>query len=435
MRHRMMRESGGRHQKRNTGSSGSAPAPDRRVREDRFAGRTADQSLDRAVGRLADQLADRFADQEEFSRRTLAAADFPVYGVAVGPATEGGASAGETPVGEAPAGEALAAFETSGGELRWVEVQCGDWRSAAGPYVTVRTYRPGAERGEQLPELEDLVEDERDRVYEQLGVDEGDGPGLVRALRAWITVDGEPCAVEVHEDRPVPEPGAPASVGPEPVWAGRLRVGGLTVTVCGRGVAPGVVELGSIGDFERCLRGRTELLRDLAARRARHVPVEERELPPAVGMEAHRALIAQTVAESAAIEAQVRVGRTPRLPRGLRGEAGAVRWEAAVRQQMRLATETREEAVAAVTSMVNHLNRLSEQTHWLVGTTEGEAAVEEVVRYTVFASEVASLPAQRAWAQLWRERPGGGGAGVWEEQRLAEQLWLSAWEQWRAARR
>ncbi|MEU9043922.1 MULTISPECIES: hypothetical protein [unclassified Kitasatospora] len=396
MRHRMMRESGGRHQEWNTGPSGRAPVPERSGQEDRFA------------------------DQVEFSRRTLAAVDFPVYGVAAGPARTG---------------EALAAFETSGGELRWVEVQCGDWRSAAGPYVTVRTYRPGAERAEPLPELEDVVEDERDRVYEQLGVDEGDGPGRVRALREWITVDGEPCAVEVYEDRRVLRPGATAAGGPGSVWAVRLRIDGLTVMVCGRGVNPGGVELGGIGDFERYLRGRTDLLRDLASRQARYVPVEERELPPVVGLEAHRSLIAQSVAETAAIEAQVRAGRTPRLPRGLRGDACAVRWEAAVRQQMRLATETREEAAAAVTSMVNHLNRLSQQTHWLVGTAEGEAAVEEVVRYTVFASEVASLPAQRAWEQLWRERPGGGGAGVWEQHRLAEQLWLAAWEQWRAARR
>ncbi|MGW2376141.1 hypothetical protein [Kitasatospora sp. NPDC001683] len=375
---------------------------------------------------------DRFADQEEFSRRTLTAVDFPVYGVA----------------GPAGRGEALAAFETCGGELRWVEVQCGDWTTAAGPYVTVRTYRPGADDCEVLPELEDVVEDERDRVYEQLGIDEGDGPGLVRALREWITVDGEPCAVEVHEDRPValvaPAGAGTAGTGPVgggsvgQVWAGRLRVGGQAVTVCGRGLPPGGVELGGIGDFECYLRGRTELLRDLASRRARYVPVEERELPPAVGLEAHRELIAQSIAEAAAIEAQVRVGRTPRLPRGLRGDVCAVRWEAAVRQQMRLAAETREEASAAVTSMVNHLNRLSQQTHWLVGTPEGEAAVEEVVRYTVFASEVASLPAQRAWEQLWRERPGSGGGrgrdGGWEEQRLVEQLWLSAWEQWRSGR-
>ncbi|MFJ7247203.1 hypothetical protein ACIQWA_21515 [Kitasatospora sp. NPDC098652] len=407
MRQRMVRESGGRPQEWNVERSG----PERPGGQERFAG------------------------QEEFSRRTLAAVDFPVYGV----------------VGPPGRGEALAAFETCGGELRWVEVQCGDWTTAAGPYVTVRTYRPGADGCEVLPELEDVVEDERDRVYEQLGVDEGDGPGRVRTLREWITVDGEPYPVEVHEDLPLPNGavgavgvvggaavgGAAAVGGPEaagPVWAGRLRVDGQAVTVCGRGLPPGGVELAGIGDFDCYLRGRTELLRDLASRRARYVPVEERELPPAAGLEAHRELIAQSIAEAAAIEAQVRVGRTPRLPRGLRGDVCAVRWEAAVRQQMRLATETREEAAAAVTSMVNHLNRLSQQTHWLIGTPEGEAAVEEVVRYTVFASEVASLPAQRAWEQLWRERPGTAGSGTPEEHRLVEQLWLSAWEQWRAGR-
>ncbi|WP_405361624.1 hypothetical protein OG535_27690 [Kitasatospora sp. NBC_00085] len=367
---------------------------------------------------------DRFADQEEFARRTLAAADFPVYGVAYG---------------VSPEGDALAAFETSDGLLSWVEVRSGDWASADGPYVTVRTHRPGADRPGALPELEDVVEDERDRVYEQLGVDEGDCPGRVRALREWITVDGEPQAVEVHEDRrelwdrpDVSVPGVCPKPGAGPVWAVRLRVGGLTVTVCGRGVPPGGLELAPVEDVERYLRGRTALLRLLASRRGRHVPVEERELVPATGLEAHRAVIEHGIAESAAIEAQVRAGRTPRLPRGLRGEAGALRWEAAVRQQMRLASESREEAVAAVTAMVNHLNRLSRQTQWVVGTPEGEAAVEEVIRYTVFASEVASLPAQRAWAQLWRDRPACEGDS-WEE-RLGEQLWLSAWEQWRAAR-
>ncbi|MFB7911094.1 hypothetical protein ACFC1T_32125 [Kitasatospora sp. NPDC056076] len=400
MRQRMVRESGGRPQEWNVERSG----PERSGGPERFAG------------------------QEDFSRRTLATVDFPVYGVAGPPGR----------------GEALAAFETCGGELRWVEVQCGDWTTAAGPYVTVRTYRPGADGCEVLPELEDVVEDERDRVYEQLGVDEGDGPGRVRTLREWITVDGEPCAVEVHEDRPVPggaagggAPGGASVVGSEaagPVWAVRLRVDGQAVTVCGRGLPPGGVELAGIGDFDCYLRGRTELLRDLASRRARYVPVEERELPTVAGLEAHRELIAQSIAEAAAIEAQVRVGRTPRLPRGLRGDVCAVRWEAAVRQQMRLATETREEAAAAVTSMVNHLNRLSQQTHWLIGTPQGEAAVEEVVRYTVFASEVASLPAQRAWEQLWRERPGTAGSGTPEEHRLVEQLWLAAWEQWRTGR-
>ncbi|MGW6916610.1 hypothetical protein ACWGB8_22705 [Kitasatospora sp. NPDC054939] len=358
---------------------------------------------------------DPYAEQEEFSRRTLAAAGFPVYGAA----------------GPDRYGEALTAFETSDGELDWVELRCGDGSSPDGPYLTVRTHRPGAEGRGRLPDLEDVVEDERDRVHEQLGIDEGDGPGRVRALREWINVDGEPRAVEVHEDRRDCLLGDGPGPGAGPVWAGRLRLNGVTVTVCGRGMAPGEVELAAVGDFERHIRGRTELLRRLAAQRGRWVPVEERELAPVSGLEAHRAVIAHGIAESAAIEAQVRARRTPRLPRGLRGEAGALRREAAVRQQMRLASETREEAVAAVTAMVGQLTRLSQQTHWLVGTPAGVAAVEESIRWTVFASEVPSLPAQRAWQQLWAAREV---QEDWEAQQLGEQLWLSAWEQWRTTR-
>ena len=429
----------------------------------------------RASGSRAQDPDDLYADLEAFSRRTIAEADFPVLGVErvvtgsgaypahgerlVGAHHLAAARAdGTPPVAEsgppdeavppepgAPSGtdgpaadgtvhrygDALAAFESCNGVLSWVEVRSGDWTSVEGPYVSVRTYRPGAERTAQLPELEDVVEDERDRVYEQLGVDEGDGPGKVRALREWITVEGEPRAVQIHEDR---RPGGVRAAGV--VWAGRLRVDGLTVTVCGRGVPPGGVELTRIGDFERYILGRTDLMRRLAELRGRQIPVEERELAPVTGLEAHRVLIEHSIAESVVIEAQVRARRTPRLPRRLRGDTGALRREAAVRQQMRLASETREEAEEAVTAMVDHLTRLSQHTDWAVGTADGRAAVEEVVRYTVFASEVSSLPAQRAWEQL---RPGR--AGHPDEDRatdvvpgLGERVWLSAWEQWRLER-
>ncbi len=410
------------------------------------------QSMMRASGSRPQDPDDLYAGQEAFSRRTIAEADFPVYGVERAAQREETSQDGpRSEPQDGPQGEprdsaedgvqdgaalvdsdALAAFESCNGELSWVEVRSGDWTSVRGPYVSVRTYRPGAERTEALPELEDVVEDERDRVYEQLGIDEGDGPGKVRALREWITVEGEPRAVQIHEDRRPEgdqEPGA--------VWAGRLRVDGLTVTVCGRGVPPGGVELSRIEDFERYILGRTDLMRQLAARRGRQVPVEERELAPVAGLEAHRVLVEHSIAESVAIEAQVRARRTPRLPRRLRGETGAIRWEAAVRQQMKLASETREEAGEAVTSMVNHLNRLAQNTDWVVGTPDGRDAVEEVIRYTVFASEVSSLPAQRAWEQLWT----GRSAGATDEERstgaarrLGEQVWLSAWEQWRLER-
>ncbi|MGE7436576.1 MULTISPECIES: hypothetical protein [Kitasatospora] len=409
---------------------------------------------------------DFHTDQEEYSRQVLADADFPVYGV--DRASRGGGVHRADPArggGNAPSGrgaeaaescqdsDALAEYGFCGGRLRWVEVRSGDWSSVEGPYVTVRTYRPGVDVA-LLPELEDVVEDERDRLFEQLGIDEGDGPGSVRAVREWITVEGEPRAVQIHEDRARQEDRhrsperrladavSEAVLGVEsdagavprgeeegrrgPVWAGRLRVGGVTVTVTGRGVPPGGIELKRIDDFERYVLGRTELMRKLAARQADLAALEERELPPVAGLEAHRAVVEHAVRESLAIAARIREDRPPRVPRRARGEAAAVRWEAALRQQMRLASETREEAAEAVTTMVNHLTRLAQQADWAVGTPEGRAAVEEVIRYTVFASEVPSLPAQRAWEQLW--------SGLVRNASGAEEAWLTAWERWRVER-
>ncbi|WP_441249783.1 hypothetical protein [Kitasatospora sp. McL0602] len=363
---------------------------------------------------------DFYADHEEYNREVLSEADFPVY--AADPARD----AESAPPGDECAGsasDALAEYELRNGKLGWVEVRSGDWSSAEGPYVTVRTYRPGVDQ-EPLPDLEDVVEDERDRVYEQLEVDEGDGPGSVRALREWITVEGEPRAVQIHEDCRGAEEGAPA----KPVWAGRLRVDGITVTVTGRGVPPGGIELKKIEDFERYILGRTDLLRKLAARQALRAELEERELPPVAGLEAHRAVVEHAVREAVAIDAQVQARRTPRLPRRSRGEAGAVRWETAVRQQMRLASETREEAGESLTAMVNHLTRLAQNTDWAVDGPEGRAAVEEVIRYTAFASQVPSLPAQRAWERYWA---GGAPRGAASAQHEA---WLTAWEQWRIER-
>ncbi len=394
---------------------------------------------------------DFYDDQEGRCRQILAEADFPVFGVdragrgargarRAGPAREDGRTPPvnhEAPPGGGPVdSDALSAFETHNGELSWVELRSGDWSSLDGPYVTVRTYRPGAERSHPLPELEDVVEDERDRVYEQLGIDEGESPGRVRALREWITVEGEPTAVQIHEERPV-EAGLLEGTGS--VWAGRLRVNGITVTVCGRGVAPGGVELTRVEDFDRYVRGRTDLLRALTLRRTRLAAAAEYESSRITGLDAHRAIIAYSMEQAVALQAQLLARRPARLPRRLRGEDGAQRWEAAVRQQMRLGSESRQEADQAVTMMVNHLTRLAELTDWAVGTPVGQAAVEEVVRYTAFASQVPSLPAQLAWARLWSGTCGGPPAGLdWEDeqerQSLAERAWLTAWEQWRRER-
>ncbi|MFI9271703.1 hypothetical protein ACIGXM_13440 [Kitasatospora sp. NPDC052896] len=379
-----------------------------------------------------------FDDQESRCRQVIGEADFPIFGVdrsghgvrGIAPARDEEYSRPLEGAGHGPVdSDALSAFETHNGELSWVELRSGDWSSLDGPYVTVRTYRPGAERSHPLPELEDVVEDERDRVYHQLGVDEEEVPARVRALREWITVEGEPTAVQLHEERR-----ADAYPGEDPraVWAGRLRVAGSTVTICGRGIAPGRVELARVLDTDRFVRGRTALLQTLAARRARAALAAERQPVNVTGLDAHRAIIEYTVAHALALQTQQSGCRPSRLPRRLRGADQAERWEAAVRQQMRLASESREEADAAVAAMVDHLTRLAEQTDWAQDTADGRAALEEVVRYTAFASHVPSLPAQQAWELL---TAGPRSAADAEERRwTAEQAWLAAWEQWRRER-
>lgn len=104
-------------------------------------------------------------------------------------------------------------------------------------------------------------------------------------------------------------------------------------------------------------------------------------------------------------------------------------WESAIRQQMRYAGETRAEAGEAVGLMVAHLLALAERVEWLVGGGAGRDALEELIRYTVFASQVPSLPAQLAWAELAGRRGLGS-----EAVELAERAWLAAWERWRRER-
>ncbi|WP_344622005.1 hypothetical protein [Kitasatospora arboriphila] len=360
---------------------------------------------------------ERHREHEEHDLRVLAGADFPFYAAAGGPAGR----------------DCLAGYEVLDGRLRWVELRSGDWTSPQGPHVTVRTQRTAdpadPARALPLPELEDAVEDERDRVYDQLDIDEGDGPGLTRALRGWISVDGEPCPVEIHEDVRPPGPDGTDPAGGAPAGAGGQRRGGAAAPAPAGGLPPGGVELRRVGDAAPFVSGGTAQARELAARQWRRaVPVEERELPPAAGLEAHRAVVEHGIQEAIAMEAQLCARRTGRIPRRLRGEAGAECWESAVRQQMRLASESRREAVEAVSALVNQLTWLAQRTDWLVGTAEGEAAVAESVRYTVFASEVPSLAAQLAWARLWAGGTPDGPDG-------AEEAWLAAWEDWRTLRR
>ncbi|MCX4746228.1 hypothetical protein OG455_11945 [Kitasatospora sp. NBC_01287] len=371
------------------------------------------------------------AQQERHVRQVFAELEFPLYAV---DRAGHGARSGDRAPGAGADSDAMSGYEAHNGEITWIELRSGDWTSLEGPYVTVRTYQPGVERYAPLPELEELVERERDRVYEQLGIDEGDSPGRVRALREWISVMGEPTAVQLHEESGA---GSGTAARARTVWAGKLLLHGSVVLVCGRGVDPADIELEQLADpeHERFTVGRTELLRQVAERRRHRLARLQRSHLALTGLDAHRALLEFSVERALAHQAyRLSRGRT-RMPRRLRVAEQPEQWEAAVRQQMHYASESYPEAYAAVGSMVGQLLLLAERADWLVGGTEGRAALEEVIRYTAFASQVPSLPAQRAWEQLARRRSATDQEpAAAEELESAEQAWLGAWEQWRQER-
>ncbi|WP_035841900.1 hypothetical protein [Kitasatospora azatica] len=378
---------------------------------------------------------ERLEVQERTVRQIFAELDFVIYGVdrggrgVRGNRADSSAADGNATDCDATDSDAMSDYETLNGDISWFELRSGDWSSLDGPYVTVRTYQPGIERHTPLPELEELIERERDRVYEQLGLDEGDSPGRVRSLREWINVGGEPTPVQIHEERGV---GHGPTAKARTVWAGRLMVYGSVVLLCGRGIEPADVDLRYLSgrDHDRFITGRTELLRQVEIAKLQRMAQARRGQSALTGLDAHRLLIESSVERALAERAHLASCGRVKLPRRLRVGEPVEQWTAAIRQQMRYASETRREAAAAVQLMVGQLCRLAEKTDWLVGSADGRAALEEVIRYTVFASQVPSLPAQLAWAELQR-RPADSPPG---STLRCEAAWLAAWEQWRRER-
>ncbi|NHC13499.1 hypothetical protein [Motilibacter deserti] len=190
----------------------------------------------------------------------------------------------------------------------------------------------------------------------------------------------------------------------------------------------------------RDARGR---LAEELARRAATRP-QDLDLPPAHGFDAHRALIAGVVPPPPELPPQTRTGRARGWLRERFGRGAAPRTpdpdpavlvEAAVRAQARLAAETRQEAEAAVASLVAHVEKASELA-WAADGRRWEAAVEETLRFVVFDSDVPSRRAQEAWRRLWgnRARSADPRLAVPLARALAaeEREWREAWDYWSA---
>ncbi|MFF4650033.1 hypothetical protein [Streptomyces sp. NPDC001380] len=321
----------------------------------------------------------------------------------------------------------LGGWHSVNGELLSFTLCTGDPYAPGGPYVSVRTALTGDDlRGEVLSGLDEVIEDERDRLFDLTGLDEGDGPRRARLAERTLLVDGVPVPARLR----VEEPG---EAGGAELWAAQLTLhrprGEVGLTVTARGLPAGSAALAATGDLGPYLAGRALLLEDQEARRAAArdgAGAGGAEAAAPVGLEAHRRLAFGSMERSRILADQLSSGRVPRTPRRLRADDDRDLWEEAVRQQMRLASESRQEADESVTSMVNHLGWLAERADWAIGTEDGRQAVEETVRHTVFGSEVPSLRAQQAWNAVWSDL---------RAHESALEDWLAAWERWRRARR
>lgn len=287
---------------------------------------------------------------------------------------------------------ALAEAGQVDGEWETITLAYGDWAEPAGPFVTVtstvaRPDAPGAAEADLLG----VIDQERNRLADHAGVDEDEPPGppdyrQEELLAGEARVSGLVCR---HGS----------------VWAARVRASGVIVTVAGRGVGPGSVRLGPVDDLGPYLRGRSEMLGQLAERhRQRPPPV----LEPAEGVAAYRALADAALGSQARLLAALRAGRVPRH-RATEGATMGALWQRAVAEQERISGIGSRQADDIVTLVVNHLTHLHEKAPWFTADPRlREAAIEEALRHAVLGEDVPSRPAQQAWARYWAHHPPWG---------------------------
>ncbi|QMU78588.1 hypothetical protein GXW83_25655 [Streptacidiphilus sp. PB12-B1b] len=328
----------------------------------------------------------------------------------------------------------LAATERQNDVLVKVVLGHGSLFAAEGPYLAVETAAAEAAESAVCYPLSEVVEDERDRLFDHAGIDEDGSGGEGVESEPSISVDGVPVRALLRVEGGL--------------WAARLHLDGveppsagvpLTLTLTGRGVPPDRIELHTVEELAPYAVGRRRNLAALAARTEPRTDVRERELPPAAGLDAHRRLVEHSVLETLAIEAAVRSGARPRRPRSGRVDE-ALLWESAVRQQMRLAGEDRDTANEAVTILVNQMTLLAQRVDWFPGSPGAASAVEESIRHTVFDSAVPSVEAQLAWRAEWLRRTAWHGRqrhgdpesirGRVRERVDAEARWLGLWQSW-----
>ncbi|NOY54506.1 MAG: hypothetical protein GXP34_00785 [Actinobacteria bacterium] len=327
-----------------------------------------------------------------------------------------------------PAARALADSHQADGEWVSISLVYGDAVASGGPWVGVTT-----SVGEP-PGPAEVLADERDRLFDHAGVNEPDPERADEVAVVVLIVDG------VELDALLRREGV--------LWALQAEVRSdterrsVTVTVVGRGVSSAGIALRRVEDLVPYWEGRAELLSALAAAHPYERP-EELDLPPAVGLEAPRALVEAVLVEGAWLTGELRRGRPPSPRRHPVVDMGRL-WEASIRAQMQLARQPRERARQSGTAMVNQLASLAEKTEWFSDVALRQAAIDETLAYWVLGREVSSGSTQRAWQRLWeaKQRPPpvtGDTPGIndlatfrahSETVGALERTWLQAWQRW-----
>jgi hypothetical protein len=305
----------------------------------------------------------------------------------------------------------------------------GDPLAALSPLASVTTMTtadltsgpegPGRPDPDYQQDLVQLIDEERDRIAEQAGVEveePAEPPGFAAAE---LIVDGSAvgCTTCTHGD----------------MWAAQLAVTDLVVLIVGRGVDPGAVRLAAVTDLAPHLHARGERIGRIAERRRQR---PEPVLPPAEGVAAYRALVDHVLASSEQLLRSRRAGSARRHRPG-DGQLYHALWQRAAREQARIAGCDKWQADEVVTLVVNHLGHLAEEAPWFgADALLREAAIEETLHYSVLGEDVPSVRAQQEWARYWAHHMSARGeeAGehkAWFEARgEVRSRWLQAWSAW-----
>ncbi len=316
----------------------------------------------------------------------------------------------------------------AGGRVDRLSLGYGDALGSAGRFVLTICGLPDR----PLDDLAGLIAAEAVRLGEEVTQDPPTAPELTPAGGLRLNIPMEADGLMVVEGLPVP-----AHLRRQGrLWAAHITVSpGRVVTVVARGVDPGTLQLSEVADLRPYVNAWEEHQLKAVAAAAFMSPDSATLDDPAQGMDSHISLLRSWLA------ARVEQPGRPWEDDGVIGPGSGTAeqsrlWENAVRTQEHYAKQSEADAHAAVASMVNQALHLAERASWFNDRTRVLRALEEMARYTVFDSDVASRRAQEWWGRVWtlsitalpadaelaRERQ--------REFSATESVWLTAWERW-----